>query len=167
MPNILTHLNFLLTATNHHGVHSPFIYNYVTQCLYAEPEYCRKKSQNILFKSIAYFKSKRVWLPPGKGNLKNDIQRTFPRLQFEKGPYDILFIHPSEAEKLIGTASKEPTIHNDSLVLIEGIYGNHFNLSLWEKIKHFPRVTVTVDLFYCGAVFLRKEQAKEHFKIRI
>ncbi len=37
----------------------------------------------------------------------------------------------------------------------------------WEQLKAHPMVRVTMDLFYCGVVFIRKEQAKEHFKIRI
>ena len=37
----------------------------------------------------------------------------------------------------------------------------------WAQIKQHPKVTVTVDVFYYGFVFIRKEQQKEHFKIRI
>ncbi len=37
----------------------------------------------------------------------------------------------------------------------------------WEYIKNHKSVTVTVDGFHLGFVFFRKEQAKEHFKIRM
>jgi hypothetical protein len=36
----------------------------------------------------------------------------------------------------------------------------------WEEIKKHPKVTVTVDLFFFGLVFFRKEQAKEGFILR-
>lgn len=88
-------------------------------------------------------------------------------MQFENGPYDILFIEPSEAENLIPTISQENKIHNDSLVLIGNIHADARNTSIWENIKNHHKVTVTVDMFYCGAIFFRKEQVKEHFKIRI
>lgn len=39
---IKTFVQYLLKSTNHHGVHSPFVYAFVTQCLYA------KTSQDIL-----------------------------------------------------------------------------------------------------------------------
>jgi len=39
--------------------------------------------------------------------------------------------------------------------------------SAWSEIKKHPKVTVTVDIFYWGIVFFRKEQEKEHFKIRL
>jgi hypothetical protein len=37
----------------------------------------------------------------------------------------------------------------------------------WELIKQHPKVMVTVDTFFWGLVFFRKEQHKEHFKIRV
>ena len=178
----LPYLKFLLTATNEHGVHSPFIFSYVTKCLYTKPEYFRQKSRNILFKSVAYFGAERVRLPDSDEALKKQIEKQmwqqFPSIQFENGPFDILFAHPSEAEKLVNAQStvagklKNPTsleknIHNDSLLLVDGIHENRAHLSLWEKLKNHPKTTVTVDLFYCGAIFFRQEQAEEHFRIRI
>ena len=34
-------------------------------------------------------------------------------------------------------------------------------------LKNHPKVKVSLDLFYFGVIFFRKEQAKEHFKIRV
>lgn len=34
-----SYLKFLLTSTNQHGVHSPFVYNFVTKCLYDKTKY--------------------------------------------------------------------------------------------------------------------------------
>lgn len=167
MRNILQHLIFLLTATNQHGVHSPFVYNYVTKCLYTKSKYNKIKSLDILLKSIAYFGAERVWFPPLKDSTQKGIRHIFPALQFENGPYDILFTNSSEAEKLVCTASEGNIINNDTLLLIDGIHANNNNVALWENIKNHQTVSVTVDMFYCGAVFFRKEQVKEHFKIRI
>ncbi len=167
MQNILNHLKFLLTATNQHGVHSPFVYNYVTKCLYTKSKYSPKKSLNILLKSIAYFKAERIWLTSEKGTIQKEIQREFSSVKFQNGPYDILFGNPSEAKKLVCATSKENKIHNNTVLLIDGIHVNDTNEFLWNNIKNHQNVTVTVDMFYCGAVFFRKEQVREHFKIRI
>ena len=59
------------------------------------------------------------------------------------------------------------TIHNNSFFIFDDIYWNAEMESAWNEIKNNPKVTVTVDLFYYGIVFFRKEQAKEHFKIRV
>lgn len=36
----------------------------------------------------------------------------------------------------------------------------------WQEIKNNNQVTVTIDLFFMGIVFFRKEQAKQHFIIK-
>ncbi|MFI5221304.1 MAG: O-methyltransferase [Bacteroidia bacterium] len=58
-------------------------------------------------------------------------------------------------------------IHNDSMLLFDDIYWSPGMTKAWEEIKLNPQVTVTVDLFFLGLVFFRKEQAKENFRLRV
>ena len=37
------YLKFLIKSTNQHGVHSPFVYNFVVKCLYSEPLQSQKE----------------------------------------------------------------------------------------------------------------------------
>jgi predicted O-methyltransferase YrrM len=60
-----------------------------------------------------------------------------------------------------------PKIHNNSMLIFDDIYWSKGMTKAWEEIKEHPQVTVTVDLFFIGLVFFRKEQVKEHFKLRI
>lgn len=59
------------------------------------------------------------------------------------------------------------TVHNDSVFIFDDIYWSKNMTEAWEAIKQHPKVTVTVDTFFWGLVFFRKEQHKEHFKIRV
>ena len=59
------------------------------------------------------------------------------------------------------------TIHNRSFFIFDAIYWTEEMQEAWLTIKKHPKVTVTIDVFYFGIVFFRKEQTKEHFKIRI
>lgn len=59
------------------------------------------------------------------------------------------------------------TVKNESFWIFDDIYWNREMKEAWLIIKNHPKVRVTVDVFYFGIVFFRKEQAKEHFKIRI
>lgn len=59
------------------------------------------------------------------------------------------------------------TIHNDSVLIFNDIYWSKEMTEAWKVIKDHPQVTVTIDTFYWGFVFFRKEQRKEHFKIRV
>jgi predicted O-methyltransferase YrrM len=76
-----------------------------------------------------------------------------------------------------GNHSKEATLenfklllklkHNNSLFIFDDIYWSASMLEAWEEIKKHPEVSVTIDTFHWGFVFFRKEQVKEHFKIRV
>lgn len=59
------------------------------------------------------------------------------------------------------------TVNNDSVWIFDDIYWNNEMKSAWSEIKNHSKVSVTVDVFHCGIVFFRKEQEKEHFKIRL
>jgi predicted O-methyltransferase YrrM len=75
-----------------------------------------------------------------------------------------------------GNHRKEPTLnyfkqcmqkaHDGSVFIFDDIYWSAEMKEAWEEIKQNDRVTVSIDLFYMGIVFFRKEQAKQHFIIR-
>lgn len=75
-----------------------------------------------------------------------------------------------------GNHQKEPTIryfnqcmpksHNDSVMLFDDIYWSKGMAEAWQNIKADERVTVTLDLFQVGIVFLRRQQPKQDFVIR-
>ena len=59
-----------------------------------------------------------------------------------------------------------PYAHNDSLFIFDDIYWSPEMTQAWDYIRQHPQVTLTVDLFWIGLVFFRKEQAKENFVLR-
>lgn len=54
----------------------------------------------------------------------------------------------------------------NSMMIFDDIYWSRGMKEAWKQIKTHPDVTVTIDLFWIGLVFVRKGQAKEDFKIR-
>ncbi len=56
--------------------------------------------------------------------------------------------------------------HTDSVLVLDDIHWSRGMEEAWEEIKRHPQVTVTIDLYDMGLVFLRKEQAREHFTLR-
>lgn len=59
-----------------------------------------------------------------------------------------------------------PKIHENSLLIFDDIYWSDGMKAAWQEIKNHPQVTITIDLFWIGLVFFKKDQAKEHFKIK-
>jgi tRNA G46 methylase TrmB len=57
--------------------------------------------------------------------------------------------------------------NDDSLLIFDDIHWSEEMEMAWEEIKKDDRVTLTIDLFFIGLVFVRKAQkGKEHFIIR-
>jgi predicted O-methyltransferase YrrM len=57
--------------------------------------------------------------------------------------------------------------HNNSIFIFDDIYWNSDMLKAWEIIKQHPKVSVTINMYFWGIVFFRKEQLKQHFTIRV
>ncbi|WP_373056937.1 O-methyltransferase [Zunongwangia sp. H14] len=57
--------------------------------------------------------------------------------------------------------------HNDSVFIFDDIHWSPDMEAAWEEIKNHPVVTVSIDTFYWGLIFFRREQAKQHFVIRL
>ncbi len=168
MPYFLDYLNFLLRATNQHGVHSPFVYAFVTKCLYRKSHAKRTtKSLDVFLKSKAYFKAESIKLYTESTGLKEELKKEFVFNPNQKQPFDLVYIDRSSQHLILEFLRKNDNWHNNSMVLLDGIYSTKESQHLWKKVKALPITSVTVDLFYCGVLFFRKEQVPQHFKIRI
>ena len=76
-----------------------------------------------------------------------------------------------------GNHQKEPTLyyfekllphaHNDSVFIFDDIYWSKKMKEAWIQIKKHPSVQISIDTYSWGMIFFRKQQAKQHFKIRM
>lgn len=57
--------------------------------------------------------------------------------------------------------------HEQSVFIFDDINWNKEMQKAWEEIKNDPEVTLSIDLFFVGIIFFRKEQKqKEHFILK-
>ncbi len=257
MYTVIEYLKFLLRATNHHGVHSPFVYELLTKGLYPKLEKplkskytafrkslfnnsttiqvsdfgagsrvfktntrkvkdivkyagIRNKRGQALIKLTNYFKPNTI-LEIGTsvglgtaalaiGNPKATLitlegcenTASVAKDAFKKHRLSTITVQTGNFSKSLpqvlqnntfdcvyfdGNHQKEATlnyfeqclahVHNDTLFLFDDIYWSPEMTAAWQDIKNHPKVRVTIDTFYWGIVFFRKEQAKEHFTIRL
>lgn len=86
-----------------------------------------------------------------------------------KGQLGVVFIdgnHQLEPTLRYFDATLEKSV-NDTVFIFDDIYWSSEMEEAWHRIKLHPKVTITVDLYEMGIVFIRKEQKeKEHFVIR-
>lgn len=96
-----------------------------------------------------------------------DINKVLPTL--EQTTYDLVFFdgnHKKEATLEYFHTLLEK-IHNDTVFIFDDIHWSKGMTEAWKTIKDHPKVTVTIDTFFWGLVFFRKEQQKENFIIRV
>ena len=100
-----------------------------------------------------------------EGNFDNILSSVVRRLS----SIDFAFID--------GNHRKEPTLryfqqllaktNNNSILVFDDIHWSSEMEAAWETIKNNPAVTCSIDLFFIGIVFFRKEfKEKQHFAIR-
>jgi len=253
--SVVAYLKFLLSSTNQHGIHSPFVYDLVTKCFYNTKKYqeyfvlnayrnsllksdetllvtdfgagskvfkknlrkvkdiakhagISRKRQQLLFRLSHYFSIKSslelgtslglatIALAVNKNNTINTIEGCENTAKVAKKKLDAIGInsvqiHVGDFEKILqkftnttfdivfvdGNHNKESTLtyfelllplaHNDTLFIFDDIYWSKGMTEAWKEILRHPKVTVSIDTFYWGLVFFRKEQKKETFTVRL
>lgn len=164
----IAYLKFLFRSTNQHGVHSPFVYDFVTRCLYTKPSLSKEKSIDVLLKTIAYFGISKLKIHENWNIIKQQIQESFPSAQFDSPPFDLIYMEEINQKFLLDYAiGQTKKTHNDTVIFIDNIHGTARSSARWNDLIGQREFTATLDLFHCGLLFYRKEQVKEHFRIRI
>ncbi|WP_067148414.1 O-methyltransferase [Pseudotamlana agarivorans] len=96
------------------------------------------------------------------GDFSSEIQK------LHSNTYDLIFFdgnHQKEAT-LAYFEALLPTATNDSVFIFDDIYWSEGMTEAWEIIKKHPKVTVSINTFFWGFVFFRKEQVREDFVVR-
>jgi len=101
-------------------------------------------------------------------NISGNFDNQLPAFLLSQNKLDFIFID--------GNHRFEPTIryfemllskiHEESILIFDDIHWSTEMEMAWEQIQNHPQVTVTIDLFFIGLVFFRKEnKVKQHFQI--
>ncbi len=122
-----------------------------------------KETSEIAQEQFNFFKLNNVRLI----NSEFDTALSTPEIRDSK--LDLIYIdgnHNKDATLKYFNALL-PNVNNETIMIFDDIHWSKGMTEAWETIKQHPRVTVTIDTFYWGLVFFRKEQKKEHFSIRV
>ncbi|MGO4921311.1 hypothetical protein [Maribacter spongiicola] len=118
----------------------------------------------MLIKSIAYFKYDSIYLIGDYKTSEEIIKQYFTTISITENNAEVIVCNISD---LSDTNLDINNLSNDCMLLLDNIHTNSKNFKTWTQLTELKHVRVSIDMFYCGALFFRKEQVKEHFKIRI
>jgi predicted O-methyltransferase YrrM len=94
---------------------------------------------------------------------------TLPQKLEQLGQLDFVFLD--------GNHRYEPTLHyfqaclakrtENTVIVIDDIYWSAEMEKAWKEIRQHPEVMISIDLFWLGLVFFRKNQPKQHFVLHL
>lgn len=157
---VFSYLKFLLKSTNQHGVHSPYVYNYLTKGLYKNRKHFSNKetkSLKLIVSTVSYFDCKTVFTTNSK--IHKNIQNSFKTISINEHHelFDLIIIENLTDYKLYLDKMK-----NDSLLIIL----NTQNQSKEIVLNQTDDCTLVLDFYYMVVVSKRKEQKRENFFLR-
>ena len=101
--------------------------------------------------------------------INDTFEKAFPKLLNEIPKLDFLYVDGNHNYQStinyfkLGLEKK----HHHSVFVFDDINWNEEMKKAWDEIKNHPDVTLSLDLFYVGIIFFRKEQKeKEHFVLK-
>lgn len=160
---ILAYINYLIRSKNQHGIHSPFVFDFVTKGLYQRQK--NQRNLNLNSSDLAFSKAEEKLLKKilNYFQIEDEFNRIINSTKTLGDNYKILYYNNLKnfnIDYLKPYSSVE-------ILIIRRIHQSKESEEKWQEIINFKSARVTMDLFYFGLVFFRKEQRKEHFIIRV
>lgn len=198
---LIKYLKYLFVSKTKHSVHSPFVYDLVTNVLNDKSykqEYSKIRNLNastinskhlkLIYRIINRYKLEnileigdskhlnRIFLSniQPKANVffcnvkTNEISEIKTQNNIQTESFDFAFydIKNNDSLTLSEFINHLKYFHNNSIVAVNNIHKSKEIEEVWRKIITQKEVTISIDLFFIGLVFFRKEQVKENFIIR-
>jgi len=104
-----------------------------------------------------------------QGNFDETLPHLVYRFTEENKNLDFVFVDGNHRQEPTLRYFHEllPVLNDYSIVAFDDIHWSEGMENAWNEIIQHPAVTLSIDLFFIGFVFFRKEQkAKQHFTIR-
>jgi len=130
----------------------------------------------------------KIYTMEGSAEILHAAEKNFKKLKLSniqtiKGNFDDILPEKLEELKKLdfvffdGNHQREPTIayfekclpykHNDSIFIFDDIHWSSGMQEAWEYIKAHPETIVSIDLFFMGIVFFKKELSRQEFMYKL
>ena len=160
---VKSYLKFLWYSKNEHGVHSPFVFLLVTKCFYDKANFkpyfpnleTKTKKGKFLNRLFHYFEFQEgIYLSENKNTTPTKVDFIF---------IDSIYLH----ENNFDLKSIIALVNNETCIIFENPHNSKVTEKHWKSVVASSNFNVTIDTYSFGFAFIRKEQVKEHFTIRV
>jgi len=181
-------IKFYRRAKNAHGLHSPFVFNFYNalkkhaKSLNFPSESLKgfsKKESRIILAIQNHIKPNHALVVSSEEQELNNwssflsaeselsSSKSLSELPLEPKIFDWIVL-----SKHLIINRKEffdkilPRLSNDTIVIIPHIHASKNAIAQWESLLEEKYVRVSMDLFFIGLLFFRKESTKQDFQLR-
>jgi predicted O-methyltransferase YrrM len=100
--------------------------------------------------------------------LEGRFEETLPKALDRLESVDLVFVDGNHRREAMLDYYEKCEIHsnNNTIIVFDDIRASEETEQAWEQIRLQNEIRISLDLFYSGWIFFRKESSKQHFRLR-
>ncbi|PQJ10371.1 hypothetical protein CJD36_010360 [Flavipsychrobacter stenotrophus] len=162
---IIEYIKYSLRAKRLHGVHSPFVYSFSEEVLYAP---ATKSTDTRLPKLDLPVKYVDLILKISEHYHCNNSLLLASATSDQHQQFDLTIFTESNPGTWLQLFNKHfKSITTESVIIVPAIHSTKRHTAKWRRLYTHPKILLSIDVYGIGLIFFRKEfKEQQHFILK-